>query len=91
MVAEAKIEQALFKGVKTMGGLCFKFAPVTAGVPDRVVILPGGKVFFVELKAQGGGFREIQLVMHEKFLRRGVEVVVLSSIKQVSTWLKEVA
>ncbi len=51
---EKEIEQYLVDRVRGMGGMAFKFvSPGCTGVPDRLVILPGGKVGFLELKAPG--------------------------------------
>ena len=56
MILEKDIEQKLVKKVKECGGLCLKWVcPGWAGVPDRIVLLPGGRVVFVELKRPKGG------------------------------------
>lgn len=53
---EKEIEQALVRKVKAVGGLCLKWVcPGWAGVPDRIVLLPGGRIVFVELKRPKGG------------------------------------
>jgi hypothetical protein len=53
---EKDIEQTLVKMVRKRGGLCLKWVcPGWAGVPDRIVLLPGGKIIFVELKRPSGG------------------------------------
>lgn len=55
-VLEKEIEAKLVKLVKATGGLCLKWVcPGWAGVPDRIVLLPGGRVIFVELKRPKGG------------------------------------
>ena len=52
---EAEIEARLVRGVKEAGGLCYKFvSPGNPGVPDRLILLPGGRILFVELKTPGG-------------------------------------
>jgi hypothetical protein len=56
MVLEKEIEQKLVKMVKRHGGLCLKWVcPGWLGVPDRIVLLPRGRVTFVELKRPKGG------------------------------------
>lgn len=51
---EKLIEQKLVKAVKAAGGLCPKFvSPGMAGMPDRLVLLPGSRLAFVEVKAPG--------------------------------------
>lgn len=53
---EKDIEKALVDRVKRHGGLCLKWVcPGHAGVPDRIVLLPGGKIVFAELKRPKGG------------------------------------
>lgn len=53
---EKDIEKALGRMVGRLGGLCLKWVcPGWLGVPDRIVLLPGGRVIFVELKRPQGG------------------------------------
>lgn len=54
MARETEIEQYLGERAREMGGRAYKFiSPGCSGVPDRMVILPGGRVGFLELKASG--------------------------------------
>ena len=57
---EKYIEQQLAKEVRSRGGLCEKWNSGTSGWPDRIVILPDGKVGFVEVKAPGKEPRKLQ-------------------------------
>jgi len=58
---ERKIETMLVKQVKAAGGMALKLiSPGMAGVPDRIVLLPGGRILFVELKAPGEKPRPLQ-------------------------------
>lgn len=51
---ESKLEQSVRKYVKSLGGRAFKWiSPGEVGVPDRICILPGGHVLFIELKRPG--------------------------------------
>ena len=55
---EKDIEKALGRMVGKHGGVCLKWVcPGWAGVPDRIILLPGGQVIFVELKRPNGGKR----------------------------------
>lgn len=54
MESEKTTEAYLRDEVKARGGRSYKWvSPGCAGVPDRIVILPGGRVIFVELKSEG--------------------------------------
>lgn len=56
MTREASIEDALRDRVADLGGVCIKLSPVgLRGVPDRLIVLPGPRVIFVELKRPKGG------------------------------------
>lgn len=60
-VSEKSIEAYLRNQVRKIGGRAYKFtSPGNAGVPDRLVMLPGGDLFFVELKAPGGKTTKLQ-------------------------------
>ena len=51
---EKDIEAHLVEGIKRLGGVAYKFtSPGRRNVPDRICVLPGGRVVFVELKAPG--------------------------------------
>ena len=59
---ERDIEARFRKAVKDAGGLALKFiSPGYAGVPDRIVLMPGGMMCFVELKAPGEKMRPLQM------------------------------
>lgn len=59
--SEADIERRLKDRVKLLGGRCLKFvSPGQNGVPDRIILLPGGHVVFAELKAPGKRERKLQ-------------------------------
>lgn len=53
---EKEIEEKLRKKVEKAGGRCLKWVcPGWAGVPDRIVLLPGARVIFAETKRPKGG------------------------------------
>lgn len=61
-MSEKDIEQRLVAAVKAAGGWCPKFiSPGTAGMPDRIVLMPGGHLGFVEVKAPGQKPRKLQI------------------------------
>ena len=56
MVREVSVEERLRKSVKTEGGICVKLNPLNnVGIPDRLVVLPGGWIVFAEIKKPKGG------------------------------------
>lgn len=86
MRPEQKVEARLLARVRDAGGICEKLHPIRAGLPDRLVLLPGGRVHLVELKAQGGRLRAVQRVFIERAAKRGVEVLVFRSEQEVDKW-----
>lgn len=85
---ERAVEEHLVGRVKAAGGLALKWvAPGLSGVPDRICILPGGKILFVELKAPGKQPTALQLRVHEMLRRLGAEVHVVDSKEGVNAIL----
>ncbi len=79
-IREDSIEDHLVKEVKKAGGIAYKFiSPGRRSVPDRLVLLPGGKVIFVECKAPSEKPTAAQLREHEKLRALGFTVHVLDS------------
>lgn len=72
---ENEIERRLRDGVKGMGGLCLKLAcPGFTGVPDRMILLPGGVIAFAELKRPGQRERKRQAYVQYKLRHLGFMV-----------------
>lgn len=88
---EKEIEQALVKAVKARGGMCPKFtSPGMDGMPDRLVLLPQGRIGFVEVKAPGKKPRPLQVHRHEELRNLGFQVFVLDRFEQIGEILDEV-
>jgi hypothetical protein len=85
---ESVLEQFFSKRVRLAGGLSFKLAPTTAGLPDRMVLWPGGRIHVVELKTENGRLSEVQNHMHEKMATLGTYVYVLHGPDEVVTWIR---
>lgn len=75
MESEKSTEKYLREEIKKLGGTAYKFvSPGQTGVPDRLVCLPGGKVFFVELKSEGRKSTPVQKRQQEKLKTLGFRV-----------------
>lgn len=88
---EKEVEKFLVREVKKIGGISFKFiSPGNAGVPDRIVILPTGKVVFVELKTDRGKLTKLQEVQIKKISNLGADARVLRGIEGVKEFINEI-
>ena len=84
---EKDVEQRLVRLIKNHGGLALKWVcPGWAGVPDRIVLLPGGRIYFVELKRPDGRPSELQKAWAKKIRPLGFTVFFLFSKKQVDAF-----
>ncbi len=87
---EKEIEKILVAGVKKLGGRAYKWtSPGNAGVPDRIVILPGKSPVFVELKTESGRLSSLQHVQCKRLKELGQDVRVLYGEKAVRDFLEE--
>lgn len=87
---EKEIEQKLVQAAKRAGGWAVKFvSPGYDGMPDRLLLLAGGRMSFVEVKAPGKKPRPLQLKRHERLRRLGFMVYVLDDGEQIEQILKE--
>ena len=85
---EKSIEQKLVKAVKAADGICPKLVcPGFDGMPDRIVLLPHGKLGFVEVKAPGQKPRPLQTARHLLLTRLGFKVYVLDSPEQIGGFI----
>lgn len=88
---EKTIEQKFREAVKAVGGVALKFtSPGLDGMPDRLALLPGGRMAFVEVKAPGKKPRPLQLARHRLLRRLGFKVYVLDDEKQIGEMIDEI-
>lgn len=88
---ESKIENKLKKEIELIGGKALKFvSPGISGVPDRIVLLPHGRIVFIELKAPGKKPRPIQIKRIKELKDLGFDVRVIDSIDGVKNFIEEV-
>lgn len=70
MKRESALEKMLRQAVRSAGGLCIKLpAHLYRGIPDRLVLLPGGRVYFIELKTEKGK-PSVHQLRYQIFLRK---------------------
>ena len=90
-INERTVEAALVSAVAARGGKALKiFSPVSAGMPDRLVLLPGGRSAWVELKAPGCKPRPLQLITHDRLRALGQRVYVVDSLETIDSTLDEI-
>lgn len=81
---EKQIEQKLVKYVTDLGGWALKLSsPGTSGLPDRLLLMPGGIAAFVEVKAPGKKPRALQQVQMRRLKQLGFPVIVLDDSEQI--------
>lgn len=82
---EKEIEAQLVRLVKKHDGLCLKWVcPGWSGVPDRIILLPGGRVIFAELKRpKGGRLSKLQVWWHQKLKSLGFRCIVVWSATDI--------
>lgn len=88
---EKAIEQKFREAVKAVGGVAVKFtSPGWDGMPDRLALLPGGRMAFVEVKSPGKKPRPLQAARHRMLRRLGFKVYVLDDEKQIGGIIDEI-
>ncbi|GAA0109270.1 VRR-NUC domain-containing protein [Clostridium tertium] len=88
---ESVVEKKLTMEVKKCGGWAVKFqSPGLDGVPDRLVLFPGGRIAFVELKAPGKKLRPIQEKRLKQLKELGFLVYVIDNLEMIGGVLNEI-
>lgn len=84
-LSEKVIETYLREQIKKLGGVALKFvSPAFTGVPDRIVLLPGGVLYFVETKAPGKDLRPRQRVVKDLIEKLGFTYYKIDSKEQIA-------
>jgi hypothetical protein len=85
---ESKIEKILIKEIKARGGLALKLAPFGfMGLPDRLVLLPGGEIYFLELKTDKGVLSSRQKYVQNMLIALGQKVYNIYGIKDLTKFI----
>ena len=88
---EKAIEQQLRTTVKGMGGVALKFiSPGMSGVPDRLILFPGKRMAFVEVKAPGMKLRPLQVKRKRQLEALGFSVYCIDGPDQIGGVLDEI-
>ena len=86
---ESEIEKYFVGECKKHGWLPLKFvSPSMNGVPDRIVLLPNGRIFFAELKAPGEQPRPLQKAVHNVLRRYGFKVCIIDSKESAKAYIE---
>ena len=90
MIRETDIERRLTRAVTKAGGLSLKLiSPGRSGVPDRLLVLPGGRVIFAELKTRQGRPTPLQLHWRDRLRGLGVKSVIIRGDEELEAFLRE--
>jgi len=88
---ESRIEGRLKTEVEKRGGKARKFiSPGWAGAPDRIILFPGGRVVFVELKAPQHIMKPLQKKRAAELRGLGFKVYCIDSLEGVKQFIAEV-
>lgn len=88
---EKEIEKRLVEAVRKAGGLAPKFtSPGWDGVPDRIVLLPSGRIGFVELKSPGKVMRPLQVRRKKQLEQLGFKVFCVDGTEQIGGVIDEI-
>ena len=89
-LSDKQIEQKLVKKVRAAGGICPKFiSPGFDGMPDRLALLPDGRMVFAEIKAPGKKPRPLQMSRHRLLRSLGYRVFIIDSEDGIEKMIDE--
>ena len=89
---EKEIEQRFAQKIRLMGGVALKFvSPGFDGMPDRMVLLPGGRISFVEVKAKGEKPRPLQVSRMKMLHELGFDTYILDGVEKIENLVMTIA
>lgn len=89
--SEKLIEKKLINAIeKRLGGICWKWFSIhITGLPDRICLLPGGRIFFAEIKTTNEDTKPRQKIVHKQLRRLGFRVEVIDTSEQIERLIRE--
>jgi hypothetical protein len=87
---EVDIEKQITDHVKSLGGWCLKLRSPGRGFPDRTVLLPGGRVVFLEVKRPGGKVSFPQRYFITRLRKLGFPAAIVYSLDDVKDYFQEI-
>ncbi len=88
---EKDIEKKFIKAIRHVDGIALKLvSPSFNGIPDRLVLMPKGKIGFVEIKDKGKKPRALQTSRHNMLRQLGFKVFVLDDVDDIEKIIKEI-
>ena len=89
--SEKVIERSLNKAIKDLGGWNIKLlSSFIKGLPDRVCLLPKGKIIFVEVKSTGKKPTKAQQLVHKRLTELGFKVYVIDKIHDIDELVNQI-
>jgi hypothetical protein len=89
---EKQVERYLHDKITQLGGTTYKWAsPSHRGVPDRLCVLPGGRIYMVEVKTEAGRPSRLQLSVHKKLRTLGCDARILYGTKGVDEFISQIS
>ena len=88
--SEKVLERKLSKHIEKLGGFCWKLFPIhITGLPDRLCLLPGAIIFFVEVKTTNEEPKRRQLYVHKQLRNLGFRVEIVDTSEQIKKLLSD--
>ena len=88
---EKDIEKKFIKAIRHVDGIALKLvSPSFNGIPDRLVLMPKGKIGFVEIKDKGKKPRALQISRHNMLRQLGFKVFVLDDADDIEKIINEI-
>ncbi|MDI9468664.1 MAG: VRR-NUC domain-containing protein [Bacillota bacterium] len=87
---ESNIEKSIRRKIEAIGGKFYKWNSGVRGVPDRICILPGGRIIFVETKQEKRTPAKLQAYQIARLRELGCDVRIVAGRKEAEGFVEEV-